>query len=356
MKKLILVTSLVLASKLVVGQSSQLATQVFTLINEARENPSLFLEKHKVKIKKYNSRYLQLLQTATPLEAAAWDKALEQMARQVVEEGYLRPTYEGVNPLCGRSSGNSSGRLPIDPLEYVCELYTNIHDPDYQYIGLYFNAKKDGYSYQWGKSCQRQKISYSYTEEIDTSLVNYESLNTARDVDYMTDEEKKMLAEINFVRAYPDVYAQFISKYLADESQSRFGLTNDVYRAGLELIGELKKSSPLEILQPSRCVYEAAKLHGLDCQSRGFADHQGSDHSMPWDRIARQCTGMKGNENIVGNPSGDVRVPVIGLLLDAGISDRGHRYNMLDKNWKYGAIYKYDDPKTKYYWIQNFAH
>ncbi len=197
---------------------------------------------------------------------------------------------------------------------------------------------------------------FTNSEKIDTTSVDFDLINTGKNVDYMNEDEKSMLREINFVRAYPKVYAQFVSLFLAAESQLSHGLTNSMYNAGIELIEELKSMEALTVLQPDRCVFEAAKLHGLDCQQRGFPDHVGSDKSMPWDRIGKQCEGLKGNENLVGNPSLHPRIPVIYLLLDPGISDRGHRYNMLDKNWKYAGVSKYNYPPTRYYWVQNFAY
>lgn len=308
------------------------------MINQARENPAAFLEKNKVKIKKLNSRYFDALQNLKPIEPTLWDEGLVNMAKSAVEAGNLKPQYQGVNKICGRSSGNSTGRLPTDPLQYVCEFYTNVHDPDSKYLGLYFNASSNGYAYYWGKSCVVEKKKFMYDGKIDTSTVNTELLNTGKDVTYMNASEKAMLREINFVRAYPKVYAQFVSIFLADKSKLTGGLTNSMYTAGIELIEELKKMDTLPILQPNRCVSEAARLHGMDCQVRGFPDHVGSDKSMPWDRIKKRCNGLVGNENLVGNPSPHPRIPVIYLLLDSGISDRGHRYNMLDKNWKYAGV------------------
>lgn len=337
------------------AQSSVLARDIFNRLNEARVSPARFLEKYKTKIQKYNPKYVSVLEKAQVLDSVRWDVALENMSKEVVEFGTLRPIYKGANKMCGRSSGNSSGRLPKDPLEYVCELYTNVHDKDYQFIGLYFNSRKDGYAFYWGKSCIIERKKFTYDEKVDTTEVDFELLNTGVDADYMTASEKKMLQEINFVRAYPKVYAQLIALYLSDMSRAGMGLPNDMYKAGMELIDELKTMDSLSILLPKSCVYDAAKQHGIDCKTRGFADHMGSDKRMPWDRIAKSCNGAKGNENIIGHFIAHPRVPVILLLLDAGISTRGHRYNMLDKNWKYAAVFRYDDPRTRFYWIQNFS-
>lgn len=111
--------------------------------------------------------------------------------------------------------------------------------------------------------------------------------------------------------------------------------------------------SPSQLLYPKACVYEAAKKHGEDCKSRGFTGHTGSDGSSPFSRISKFCPDLSGNENIVGGRK-NARVLVIQLLIDAGISSRGHRYNMLNPNWEYVGCYGYEG-KVMYTYIQNFA-
>lgn len=339
------------------SQSSEIAKQVFALINEARTNPKTFLNKHKTNIEKFNPKYAKFLLTQKPTKAVFWDNGLEAMAKSSVEEHNLNPIYKGKTEMCGSSSGKGSGNHSTDPLYYVCDFYTNVHDADYKYFGIYFNKTNTSFSFQWGINCEREKVKFIFTEKIDTSSVNYEKLNTGKTATYLTPVEKQMLLEINFVRAYPKVYAKIISKYLADESNSAFGLNNDTYNAGIELIKELNESNPLSILQSSQCVYNAAKKHGLDSQKRGFFDHQGSDGSQPWDRILKECKEYKsGSENGAGNTSENPRAAVISLLLDDGISSRGHRRNLLDPKWKYGACFRYSDKTYGYQWVQNFAY
>ena len=117
---------------------------------------------------------------------------------------------------------------------------------------------------------------------------------------------------------------------------------------------------PKSILQPMQCVYDAAKAHGLDCAKRGFLDHTGSDGSAPWDRILKQCKALShGNENLEGSGSLDPRKSVINLIIDGGISDRGHRYNLLDPSWTSVGCYLIQGTAMKmgttYNWVQNFG-
>jgi uncharacterized protein YkwD len=339
------------------SQSSEMAKKVFILINEARTNPSAFLTKYKSSVEKFNPTYAKTLKTQKAVKPAIWDSGLETMAKSSVEEHNLNPIYKGKTEMCGKSSGSGSGSQSKEAIYYVCDFYTNVHDADYKYFGIYFNKTSTNYSFQWGISCEREKIKYVFKDKIDTSSVDYNKLNTGKTITYMSQVEKNMLSEINLVRAYPKLYAKIIAKYLATESDSPFGITKDTYDAGVELINELNNLPSLSILSPSECVYKAAKQHGIDCQKRGFIDHEGSDKSMPWDRILKHCIGYKnGSENMAGNANENPRYAVISLLLDNGISSRGHRRNLIDPNWKYCACYRYADKTYGYQWVQNFAY
>ena len=166
-----------------------------------------------------------------------------------------------------------------------------------------------------------------------------------------------MLLEINFVRSYPKTYALLVAQYLHKQSESEFGLDADDHQAGKELIAELNVLDAMPVLQPSACVYEAAKSHGLDSQRRGFFSHTGSDKSDPWDRILKECPQyISANENGVGGFSASPRDHVISLLIDSGVPSRGHRHNILNREWKYGACFRYEDKIYKNFWVQNFAH
>jgi uncharacterized protein YkwD len=339
------------------GQASTMAREIFKVINEARTDPKTFLSRYQNAIEKINPAYIEFLRTAEALNAVTWDSGLEAMAKTVVENGALDPAYNGKATYCGFSWGNGSGNIKKESLNYVIDLYPNVHGPDYAAFAIYFNAAKTGFSYQWGRSCTQKKMEFPAPPAIDTSKVNFFRLNTGLNATYMQSDEKRMLLEINFVRAHPSVYALLVEQYLHDQSQSPFGLDSDDYQAGTELIAELRKLNPMPILQPDQCVYKAARAHGLDSQRRGFFSHTGSDKSDPWDRILKECPQYTtGNENGVGGFSTNPRNHVISLLIDSGVPSRGHRYNMLNPSWKFGACFRYDDKKYKNFWVQNFAH
>jgi uncharacterized protein YkwD len=86
--------------------------------------------------------------------------------------------------------------------------------------------------------------------------------------------------------------------------------------------------------------------------------HTGSDGSSPSDRITKFSPAMSfGSENIAGKyPKGTPRDIVIQLLVDSGIPGYGHRYNLLNPQWTYGACITSDGAQRgMYWWIQNFG-
>jgi LysM repeat protein len=154
----------------------------------------------------------------------------------------------------------------------------------------------------------------------------------------MSNEEMDMVREINLMRQNPAGYVPYIKDYIA-YLQKNGDMGNSIQTSN-ELIGELEKTPKLSTLQPLQCIYTAAKKHGEDQKSRGVTDHSGSDGSMPWDRVLRECPNLKdGNENLVGGPS-DIRRAVILLLVDDGIDTRGHRKTLLNPEWQYVACFK----------------
>ena len=78
----------------------------------------------------------------------------------------------------------------------------------------------------------------------------------------------------------------------------------------------------------------------------------GTDDSSPFSRISEYCDGLSGNENMVGG-EGNARSLVMKLLIDSGISSRGHRYNLLNPEWKYVGCAGYES--DMWYYIHNYA-
>lgn len=209
----------------------------------------------------------------------------------------------------------------------------------------------------------------------------------ATGADYLTTAEKEMIDEVNRVRTNPPLYAKLVVQDALESARKRlneFGkgprnyslyyhytdnkvsevdtiwhykYEEDVH-ALQTLYDTLNRLKPLSLLRPDRGIYKACVKHAKDQAKKQRLDHQGTDGSWPWDRITKAAPNMRdGNENIAYN-SDDVnaRVIVMQLLVDAGISDYGHRYNLLDPKWTHVICYATKPPLWKQrWWLQNFG-
>lgn len=138
-----------------------------------------------------------------------------------------------------------------------------------------------------------------------------------------------VLQEINLARTNPHQYAQFIAADADARSKSD-------PRAMEEAVKFLSRAKPLPPLAFSNGLSMSAMAHVADQGSAGATGHSGTDRSSPWDRMARygQKVGYAG-ENISYGVS-SARQIVISLIVDAGVSGRGHRKNLFTKN--YGVV------------------
>lgn len=342
------------------GQRQPMSVEVMKLLVEARTQPAAFLKNHKAELDDAPDEFIKALQAGKALPAPVWDTGLEAWCKAKVETGDLNPDIPSKNATCGSAAGMQSNTGGFNALGIVLDFHNNLLDPNCQYFAMYFDAKVRSYWFCWGYRCDKVKEPFSFTGKVDSSKVDFTRINTARDAKYLSAEEKRMVLEINFARAYPKVYAQVVRHELHLEAQAEGGLDHDDHVAAMELIAELEAMEPVSILQPMQCVYQAAKAHGIDCERRGFIDHTGSDGSDPWDRILGQCTELDhGNENLVGGHD-TPRRSLISLLVDGGISSRGHRHNALDPDWRYVGVYRYgmgpQIPPEYAYWVHNFAN
>jgi LysM repeat protein len=171
---------------------------------------------------------------------------------------------------------------------------------------------------------------------------------------YLKKDELQMVAEINLMRTNPKGYIQHVEAYIAFLRES--GDWSPAISTAYELIDELNATPALTALLPVECIYRTAQKHGADQQKRGYAGHDGSDGSWPWDRVVRDCPQMKdGNQNLISGVA-DPRRAIIMLLVDDGIEARGHRKMLLNPDWKYIACHKVGTiGTTPNCWIQMFG-
>jgi len=182
-------------------------------------------------------------------------------------------------------------------------------------------------------------------DDPDTTNWDIAILDTARDVLYLSQIEKDVILEMNMVRTDPAKYAELYIKpmlkyYNGNLYQKPGEITIQTYegkKSVEECIRVLSSMDSVSILMPELGLSYAAKDHTLDQGKGGKTGHNGSDGSTLRDRIQRygEFSGhgyRSWGENISYGQSSS-RDIVLQLLIDDGVSTRGHRNNIMNKNF-----------------------
>jgi len=139
-------------------------------------------------------------------------------------------------------------------------------------------------------------------------------------------------AELNLARTQPRAYARIV----AGNALGKRHLEGD--RVVVEAVRFLEKASPRPPLARSGGLSGSALAHVLDQGPSGGVGHRGGDGSSPWQRMARfgRWSGRAAENIAYGRP--DARSIVVGLIVDDGVRDRGHRQNIFGREFRYAGI------------------
>lgn len=172
-----------------------------------------------------------------------------------------------------------------------------------------------------------------------------EELDTAANVDYLSDVERDVVLHLNMARSNPARYArEFIepmldyfngSLYREPDSPANFAgiRTQEGTAAVVEAVRVLQRQDPLPLLYPSRGMSLGALDHARDQGQTGDVGHQGSDRSWPADRVNRHGRWQRTvGENIAYGPDSGREI-VVQLIVDDGVPDRGHRVNIYSEDF-----------------------
>ncbi len=150
--------------------------------------------------------------------------------------------------------------------------------------------------------------------------------------------EMEIIDEINLARMEPQKYAAFVEEYkkyykgnqLLAPGYTQAMTTVEGVAAVDEAVNFLRAAKSLPALQIAKGLCLAAKDHALDLAVKGTTGHKGSDGSTPNMRIDRygRWDSVTG-ESIVYEVT-SARQIVIGMIIDDGISNRGHRRNIFE--------------------------
>ncbi|HEX5706127.1 MAG TPA: CAP domain-containing protein [Pyrinomonadaceae bacterium] len=158
--------------------------------------------------------------------------------------------------------------------------------------------------------------------------------------------EQELLHEINLARTKPAEYAAFLENLKPLYSGNHFKqsggkppvITVEGWRAVEEAITAMRASRPVAALAPSTGMCCGAGELTKDQKKSGRTGHQGSDGSYCEQRAERfgTWTAPIGENLSYGRLS--ARERVLGLLIDDGVSNRGHRKRLLDPGFKVVGI------------------
>ena len=157
--------------------------------------------------------------------------------------------------------------------------------------------------------------------------------------------EMSLLHELNTVRANPSQAIALLEEYRKFYKGNELQLpksptieTNEGVAAVDEAINFVRNYQPLPKLQVSQALTLAANDHLADMLATGISGHQGTDGSLPNQRINRRGV----NTQVVGENisfyTQEARTVIFWMLIDDGNKRRGHRNNIFSPRFGYLGI------------------
>ncbi len=181
----------------------------------------------------------------------------------------------------------------------------------------------------------------------------------AQNSDTLSSREVMMINEINAVRSNPTAFIPNVQNYikmcnkklrmLGEGTLISTADINGQIEAANELIEVLTNTKPLNELIPNTDMYLITKKHGQYLKSINSSTHESANGDLAPKRMSN--ANVKGVTENIANDNGMINPTILMLLVDAGITSRGHRTNLLDSNAKFISVYTNGTT-----WVQNFAN
>ncbi len=157
--------------------------------------------------------------------------------------------------------------------------------------------------------------------------------------------ESAIIAEMNRARANPHGYERVLLSWRSKFSGKQAKLGNRLFlqtQEGTPAVDEairfLRQTHPVAKLHFSRGLTLAARDHVRDQGVRGATGHYGRDGSTPFQRMERYGKWQTiAGENIAYGPD-TAQAVVRDLIIDDGVSDRGHRTNMFQPKFRLTGV------------------
>jgi hypothetical protein len=187
--------------------------------------------------------------------------------------------------------------------------------------------------------------------------------DTTAHAEYLKEIERQVIIEINMMRNDPPEYARRylvpIRKYYHNkilQFPGEIGIsTVEGLRALDECIKQLQTNKSLLPLSPKKGLVFAARDHAEDLERTGKTGHTGSDGSTMGARLNRYGRWQISIGENISYGHEDARKIVTSLLIDDGVSSRGHRRNLLNGTFKFVGVAVGQHRVHRYMCVIDFA-
>jgi len=173
-----------------------------------------------------------------------------------------------------------------------------------------------------------------------TPAIAFSQSPKAGGAEFLSPLEHSVIHEINRARTAPKNYASFLEQYKKYYDKKLLKLpgetpilTKEGVGGVVEAVRYLRSVEPVFPLNASKGMSLGAKDHVKDQGSSGFTQHKGRDGSQAWDRVNRYGAWEKSIAENIAYGSDKARNIVMFLIIDDGVSSRGHRKNIFNPDF-----------------------
>jgi uncharacterized protein YkwD len=174
---------------------------------------------------------------------------------------------------------------------------------------------------------------------------------------------QQVLQEMNRARTSPKsmiTHLQHKLQFFKGNSYLEPGMsctlsTNEGPDAVKSCIAALIQHQPCQRMTLMDGLSEAARDHCNDTGPRGITGHSGSDGSTMGGRMERYGEWQSGIAENISYGHADAREIVLQLLIDDGVSSRGHRKNLLNQSYLVCGISAGPHKQYQHMCVQDFA-
>ena len=171
-------------------------------------------------------------------------------------------------------------------------------------------------------------------------------LSTAADADFLEDLEKDVILHLNMARTDPARYAhdfiepriEYFTGVVYRELEEPSLITREGVEAVEECVSDMEDTDLMNPLIPSKGISLAALDHARDLSLTGETGLIGRTRQEFSARIERYGQWMFSIGEVISYGPATGREIVVGLLIDDGVSDRGHRTSILNPDFRLVGI------------------